>query len=72
MEHYSENETFRWFLSNNSDNNGHFLTICYCVFVHGVSVEGLRFGLLISSLDNRFFRYQSIVEGDSCKWGNGG
>ena len=44
---YSEKELFHWLL--NSNNNWHFLTICYCMLVYGWSVLGLRFGLLILS-----------------------
>ena len=45
---YSENEISHWLrTNNNSNNNWHFLTISYCMFVYGWSVLGLRFGLLI-------------------------
>ena len=42
MKLYSENEIFHWLFNNNSNNNLHFLTIGYCMFVFS-----LRFRLLI-------------------------
>ena len=54
---HSENEIFHWSLNNSSNNNWHFLTIGYCMFLYGWSVLGLRFWLFIfcyihKSLDN--------------------
>ena len=46
---YSENKTCHWLLNNNSNNSQHFLTLCYCMFVYGWSVLGLRPGLFILS-----------------------
>ena len=43
----SENEVFNWSLNSNSNNNRHFLTICYCMFVYGWLVLELRFWLFI-------------------------
>ena len=50
---YSENEIFHWLLNNSSNNNWHFLTKWYFMFVNWWSVFGLRFELLLKIVSEK-------------------
>ena len=51
-----DNEIFYWLLNDNSNNDWHFLTICYCMFLYGWFKVWVSYIVVLS---NGIFRYMS-------------